>query len=57
MMTLEDFRPSQEETDLTEDMPEQVAIGYIRARRKDQMAKRRHQTDFSYLSREPRGFA
>lgn len=40
LLTLDDIRPTPEETELTQPMPEQVAVGFIRARRKDQQAKR-----------------
>lgn len=43
MMKLEELRPTQLEELITQDMPEQVAIGYIRARRKDQMRKLKEQ--------------
>lgn len=39
MMKLEDYKPTQAEEILTEDMPEQVAIGYIRAKRRDDLRK------------------
>lgn len=55
MMVLEDFRPMPEELSLTEGMPEQVAIGFIRARRKDQLQRSRSWAN--YLSNHPRGFA
>lgn len=35
MFKLEDFDPTLEELRLTNSMPEQVAIGYVRARRRD----------------------
>ena len=34
MMTFEELAPSKTEEQLTEGMPEQVRIGYVRARRK-----------------------
>lgn len=34
MMTLDDIRPTPEEVEETARMPEQVAVGFIRAKRK-----------------------
>lgn len=34
MMTLDDIRPTPEELEATARMPEQVAVGFIRAKRK-----------------------
>jgi hypothetical protein len=42
MQTLDDYKPTSEEEELTKDMPEQVALGYIRARRKDMMRRAFH---------------
>ena len=40
MIPLEVYRPTQEETEAaTEGMPEQVAIGYIRAKRRHDLKK------------------
>lgn len=37
MMKLEDLRPTPREEEATADMPEQVAIGWIRAKRRDDL--------------------
>lgn len=39
MNTLEDYRPTQAETEMTSQMPEQVAIGFIRAKRRDDLKR------------------
>ena len=39
MIPLKVYRPTQDEMETTEGMPEQVAIGYIRAKRRDDLKK------------------
>lgn len=56
MMTLDDYRPSSAELADLERAGvadcEQVAIGFLRAQRKDRQANR-----FAYLRNHPKGFA
>ena len=38
-MKLDDYRPTQAETEMTEGMSDQVALGYIRAKCKDDLQR------------------
>jgi hypothetical protein len=47
MMNLDDFRPSEAELEATDGMPEQVAIGFIRASRRAMGGRRRYDRSYT----------
>lgn len=51
MMKLEELRPTPREDEATADMPEQVAIGWIRAKRRADMARNLPKQPFNFVPR------